>query len=84
MGCEKMTNIKAGVIGVIATVIAVILELILFPIALNFLTTLNDSSWVTSTDRTILNNTSTLMIVIVIMTLIGGVIGSIAVSMRGN
>ena len=78
-----MSDIKAGVVGVIATVIAVILELILFPIALNFMGSINDSAWTSANDRTILANTPTLMIVIVVMTLIGGVIGSIYVSMKG-
>lgn len=78
-----MTNIKATAVGIIATVIAVILELLLFPIALTFQDTLNDSAWVTANDRTVLANSSTLMIVIILMTLIGGVVGSVYAGIKG-
>lgn len=78
-----MANIKTGVISMVGVVIAVILEYLLFPIALTFQSNLNDSSWVSTSDRTILGNSSTLMIVIILMTLIGGVIGSLYVAMKG-
>lgn len=78
-----MANIKAGVIGAVATVVVLIVELILFPISLTFLTQLNDSGWLSASDRTILANTPTLMTVVVLFTVLGGMIGSIYMAVRG-
>ena len=77
-----MANIKGGAMGILFTVIILILEAILFPIVLTFQSNLNDSTWVTTTDRTILANNSTLMIVMMIMTLIGGVVASLIVAIK--
>lgn len=79
-----MANVKAGVMGVIVTVILVILEYILFPIALNFQSTLNSSAWVSASDRTLLANNSTLMIVVIIMTLVGGLLASVYFAVKGQ
>ena len=78
-----MANIKAGIIGAVATVVILIVELLLFPIALSFLTNLNDSEWLTDSDRTTLAYTPTLMVVIVLFTGLGGMIGSIYFAIKG-
>lgn len=87
-----MANIKIGIIGIIGTAITVVMEYLLFPIALGFQSSINSTcdwnstgkfcidggrQWISDSNRTILNNTSTLMIVIILMTLISGVIGSL-------
>lgn len=78
-----MVNLKAGLAAAIGTVVVVITELILFPIALTFLSSLNDSPFLSASDRTILAKTPTLMIVIVLFTLIAGMIVTIALAVRG-
>lgn len=78
-----MSNVKAGVIGAIATVVTLMVELILFPIALTFLSNLNSSVWISASDRTILANAPTLMIVVVLFTVLGGMIGSIYMAVKG-
>lgn len=77
-----MANVKAGIIGAVATILVLIVELILFPIGLTFMTGLNNSAWVSSSDRTILANTPTLMVVIVLFTALGGMIGSIYLAVK--
>lgn len=78
-----MANVKAGVIGAVATVVVLIVELILFPISLTFLSQLNDSTWLSASDRTILANAPTLMVVVVLFTVLGGMIGSIYMAVKG-
>ena len=78
-----MVNMKAGIIGAVGTVVVLIIELLLFPMALTFLSQLNDSTWISASDRTILNNAPTLMIVVVLFTLLGGMIGSIFLAVKG-
>lgn len=78
-----MANIKAGIIGAIATVVILMVELILFPIALTFLTQLNDSTWISTSDRTTITKVPTLMVVIVLFTALGGMIGSIYLGIKG-
>jgi len=78
-----MGNIKAGIIGAVATVVILMVELLLFPIALTFLTNLNESEWLTVNDRNTLANTPTLMVVIVLFTALGGMIGSIYLAVKG-
>lgn len=78
-----MANLKAGIIGAVATVVVLIVELILFPISLTFLSQLNDSTWLSSTDRVILANTPTLIVVVVLFTVLGGMIGSIFMAVKG-
>ena len=58
-------------------------ELLLFPIALTFMTGLNSSTWLTASDRSILANAPTLMVVIVLFTALGGMIGSIYLAVKG-
>ena len=78
-----MANIKAGVIGAIATVVVLIVELILFPISLTFMSQMNDSTWLTASDRTVLTKAPTLMVVVVLFTVLGGLIGSIYMAVKG-
>jgi len=78
-----MANIKAGMIGAIGTVVLLILELILFPIALQFLTTLNASATLSASDKALLTSVPTLMVVIVIFTALGGMIGSVYLAVKG-
>lgn len=78
-----MANVKAGIIGAVSTVLVVIVEVILFPIALTFLTQLNDSTYLTANDRTILAQTPTLMVVIVLFTVLGGMVGSVYMAVKG-
>lgn len=78
-----MSNIKAGIVAAVATVVVLIIELILFPISLTFLTNLNDSTWLTASDRSTLAQTPTLMVVIVLFTALGGMIGSIFLAVKG-
>lgn len=78
-----MANVKAGVIGAVATVIVIIVELLLFPIALTFLTNLNDSVWLSESDKAILKNAPTLMVVIVLFTVLGGMVGSVYMAVKG-
>ena len=78
-----MANLKAGVMVAVATVVVLIIELILYPIALTFLTSLNNSVWISSSDRTIINNIPTLLIVGVLFTALAGMIGSIYMAIKG-
>lgn len=96
----KIQNVKVVAIGIIGTVVAVILELLLFPVMFTFLGGMNDTcangfnhtsnrcmgdnagNWITSTDRTLLANSSILTIIIILFTLIGGVIGSLYYGMK--
>ena len=78
-----MANIKAGLVVAVGTVIVVMLELLLYPIALGFMTNLNNSPWVSSTDRTILNNVPTMFIVGVLFTVLGGAVASIYTVVKG-
>lgn len=78
-----MANVKAGIIGAVATVIVIIVELLLFPIALSFLTNLNDSVWLSESDKAILQNAPTLMVVIVLFTVLGGMVGSVYMAVKG-
>lgn len=78
-----MANVKAGLIGAVATVVVVITELILFPIALNFLSTMNSSIWMSASDRTILAQAPTLFTVIVLFTVLGGMIATVYVAIKG-
>lgn len=100
-----MANIKAGLTGVVATAVVVIVELLLFPVVLNgFLGRLNSTAsgstsygasctgtqvvncsgeWIGATERTILRNVPTLITVIVLFTILGGVIGSVYVAVKG-
>jgi hypothetical protein len=77
-----MGDIKSGVIGAVATVVVVMVELLLFPIALTFLKSLNDSAQLSAGDRTILTNVPTLFVVIVLFTALGGMVGSIYMAVR--
>ena len=78
-----MANIKAGFVGIVGTVVLIMLELLLFPIALNFLSNMNSSVYLSSTDRTTLTYVPTLMVMTVIFTVLGGAIGSIYVAIKG-
>lgn len=79
-----MANLKAGILGAVGTVVVVMVEYLLFPIALTFQSNLNSSSFVTASDRAILANAPTLMIVVILFTLLGGMIGSIFLAVKGN
>jgi len=79
-----MADLRKGIIGVILTVISVILEFVLFPLALTFQSAMNDSAWLTASDRALLQRNSTLMILIIIVTLIGGVMLSVYVGIAGG
>jgi hypothetical protein len=78
-----MANVKAGVIAAVATVVVLIVELLLFPVALSFMTNLNSSPFISAQDQSILANVPTLMIVIVLFTALGGMIGSIYLAVKG-
>lgn len=93
-----MANIKAGIMGAIATVVILIVELLLFPVALSFMGGLNSTrncasgvtselnctgDWITASDRTILSSAPTLIVVIVLFTVLGGMIGSVLVAVKG-
>lgn len=78
-----MGSIKAGIIGAVATVILLIIELLLFPIAIGFLPSLNDSVWLSASDRTTLASVPTLMVVVVLFTALGGMIGSVYLAVKG-
>lgn len=78
-----MVNLKAGAEGVVITFVVLLLECILFPIALIFLSIFNASAWLGTNDRTILATSSTIMVVTLLFTLISGMIGSIYVSFKG-
>jgi len=88
-----MADLKKGIIGVILTVVAVIFEYVLFPIVLSFQSSMNSTcierdvnstcigggEWISASDRTLLQRNSSLMILIIIVTLIGGVMFSVYV-----
>ena len=92
-----MVNMKLGIMGAIATVVIVMIELILFPIVLLFLDFLNDSAckvknatgtcveqgWVSASDQTLLLNIPTLLIVTIIFTVLGGMVTSILLAVKG-
>lgn len=78
-----MANIKAGIMGAIGTVIVLIIELILFPIGLSFLSNLNNSEWISSADRNTLAQVPTLMIVVVLFTALGGMVGTVYLAAKG-
>lgn len=90
-----MTNMKAGIIGVVSTIIIVTIELFMFPVALNFLPNLNSTAtcnstggncvneWISSSDRTTLASVPTLMVVVVLLSVLGGMIGSVYLAVKG-
>jgi len=67
----------------------------MFPIALSLMGGLNTTAqcnstggnchteWISSSDRSMLNNTPTLMVVIVLFTALGGLIASIYMAVKG-
>lgn len=77
-------DVKAGIVGAVGTVLVVIVELLLFPIALTFLSQLNSSTWISGTDRAILASAPTLMVVVVLFTILGGMIGSVYLAIKGR
>lgn len=90
-----MANVKAGIMVAVATVVILIIELILFPIALTFLSNLNSTAtcnstggncvneWISASDRSTLAQTPTLLVVIVLFTALGGMIGAIFMAVKG-
>lgn len=95
-----MGDMKAGIMVAIMTVVIIMIELILFPIALTFMTNLNStcqralnnatgscssggSEWISTSDRSTLTKTPTLLVVIVLFTALGGMIGAIYLGLKG-
>lgn len=79
-----MVDLQSGMTAIIATVIILLLELVLFPIVLIFMTVFNASSWLGSNDRTLLATVPTVMIVVILLTVVGGVAASGYMIMRAS
>ena len=79
-----MVNMGAGFKGVIGTVVLILLECLLLPVALVFILIMNGTQMLTANDRTILASTSTIFVAMIIVTAVGGLIASAYLALTGK